>query len=287
MSTSITTKQKSVLDSLICERLSSDTDNKVLIKGIVNTRNSNLVNFLQSDRAWQEDEGNITAYYLVKSQSGKILAFFALRCGEIFQNVNEDLIKEAKDFRQNIETLKDPSIDDEEKDKIAKLVASAILRGWTEKLADVYIRKSIRKNNDANLDKNKDNHHVAKAFSAVELTLFCNNEADGIKEEWKSFGLHHRMGSAIFWHLIIPKIKALVNLVGCEYLYLFAADREADGTLVNYYKTRLQFETPVKLGANKPSFDYGCFFLCQRVNVLLRHQTEFYDNFNENIAGAV
>ena len=32
-------------------------------------------------------------------------------------------------------------------------------------------------------DLNKDNHHVAKAFSAVELTLFCNNEADGVKEE--------------------------------------------------------------------------------------------------------
>lgn len=287
MRTPITPEQLSILNSIKCERLSSDPNNKVSIKSIVNTRNSNLVAFLLSERAWQEDAGNITAYYLVKSLSGTILAFFALRCGEIFQSVSEDLIKEAKSFRQNIEKLQDANIDEEEKSKVSKLVTSAILRGWTEKLADEYIRKSIRKNKDAIVDKNKDNHHVAKAFSAVEITLFCNNEAEGVQEEWEKMCLPHRRGISIFWHVIIPRIQAVVNLVGCEYLYLFAADDEADGTLVNYYKTKLHFQTPVKLGSNKPSFDYGCFFLCQRVNVLLRHRKEFYDNFNVDIAGAV
>ena len=287
MSTPITPNQKSVLDSLQCERLSSNPDNRVLIMGVVNTRNPNLVNFLQSNRAWQEDVGNITAYYLVKSQSGTILAFFALRCGEVFQNVDEELVKEAKSFRQNINKLRNTSLDEEEKRKILIQVSSAFREGWTEELADYYLKKSKRRHRDAAIDTNKDNHQVAKAFSAVEITLFCNNEADGVKEEWEAMELPYSRGITIFWEVMIQKIKEVVNLVGCEYLYLFAADDDADGTLVNYYKTKLQFETPVKLGSNKPSFDYGCFFLCQRVNVLLRHQIEFYNNYNVDVGGAV
>lgn len=286
MGTPITSKQRTILDSLICERLSSSPANKVLIKGLVNTRNPNLVSVLQSNRAWQEDEGNITAYYLVKSGSGTILAFFALRCGEVFQNVDEELIKEAASFRQNIDKL-NGSLDEEEKRKVLEQVSVALRDGWTKELADYYIRKSKRRRRDAVLDNNKDNHHVAKAFSAVEITLFCNNEAEGVKEEWEAMNLPHSRGISVFWHVIVPRIQAVVGLVGCEYLYLFAADDEADGTLVNYYKTKLQFETPVKLGSNKPSFDYGCFFLCQRVNVLLRHQVEFYKNFNLDVADAV
>lgn len=178
MGTPITSKQRTILDSLICERLSSSPANKVLIKGLVNTRNPNLVSVLQSNRAWQEDEGNITAYYLVKSGSGTILAFFALRCGEVFQNVDEELIKEAASFRQNIDKL-NGSLDEEEKRKVLEQVSVALRDGWTKELADYYIRKSKRRRRDAVLDNNKDNHHVAKAFSAVEITLFCNNEAEG------------------------------------------------------------------------------------------------------------
>ncbi len=242
--------------------------------------------FLQSPRAWQEDEGNITAYYLVKSASGTILAFFALRCGEVFQNVDEELIRKAVSFRQNIDKL-NGSLDEEEKRRVLEQVSVALSDGWTTDLADYYIGKSKRRHRDAVLDNNKDNHQVAKAFSAVEITLFCNNEAGGVKEEWEDMNLPHRRGISVFWHVIIPKIKEVVNLVGCEYLYLFAADDEADGTLVNYYKTKLKFQTPVDLGSNKPSFDYCCFFLCQRVNVLLRHQIEFYKNFNVDVADAV
>lgn len=287
MSAPITPNQRAVLDSLICERLSSNPDNKVLIKGIVNTRNPNLVRLLQSNRAWQEDEGNITAYYLVKSQSGVILAFFALRCGEVFQNVDEELVKGAKSFRQNLDKLLNASLDEEERSKVLVQVSSALREGWTEQLADYYLKKSKLRHRDTVVDNNKDNHQVAKAFSAVEITLFCNNEANGVKEEWEAMKLPHSRGVTVFWEVMMQRIQEVVNLVGCQYLYLFAADDEADGTLVNYYKTKLQFETPVKLGSNKPSFDYGCFFLCQRVNVLLKHRIEFYDNFNVDVADAV
>ena len=68
MSTPITAKQRLILDNLIYERLSSNPDNKDLVKGIVNKRNPNLVKAIKSERAWQEDQGNITAYFLVKNK---------------------------------------------------------------------------------------------------------------------------------------------------------------------------------------------------------------------------
>ena len=287
MSTPITTKQRLILDNLIYERLSSNPDNKDLVKGIVNKRNPNLVKAIKSERAWQEDQGNITAYFLVKNKKGTILSFFALRCGEVFQTVNEKLIELAKRFKENEVLFKDPDIGDAEKQRVVAELAVAIRNGWDKDVADYYISKSTRREKDVKKDLNKDNHHVAKAFSAVELTLFCNNEADGVKEEWAALGLPHRCGISVFWHIIIPIIQSLVGLVGCEYLYLFAADKDADGELVNYYKTKLYFQTPVKLGANKPSFDYECFFLCQRVNELLKHWIEFYENYNTDYTDAV
>ena len=79
--------------------------------------------------------------------------------------------------------LKDPSIGEEEKKRVVAELTVAIRNGWNKDVADIYISKSTRREKDVKKDLNKDNHHVAKAFSAVELTLFCNNEADGVKEE--------------------------------------------------------------------------------------------------------
>lgn len=287
MSTPITPEQRAVLDSLVCERLSLNPDNAKLIKTVINTRNTNLVNCLQSTRAWQEDQGNITAYYLVKAPDGTILSFFSIRCGEVFQNVDEELIEIAMRFKENEAKLKDPKLDEQERQRIAFEMVVYMRNGWNMDVADYYISKSTRREKDIKKDANKDNHHVAKAFSAVELTLFCNNEADGVKEAWGQLGIPHKKGVTVFWHIIIEKVKMLVGLVGCEYLYLFAADKDPDGELVNYYKTTLHFSTPVKLGANKPSFDYECFFLCLRVNELMKHQAEFYDNFNTDLTDAI
>ncbi len=167
MSTPITAKQRLTLDNLLYERLSSNPDNKELVKGIINKRNPNLVKAIQSDRAWQEDQGNITAYFLVKNKAGTILSFFALRCGEVFQTVNEKLIELAKRFKENVALFKDPSIGEEEKKRVVAELAVAIRNGWDKDVADYYISKSTRREKDVKKDLNKDNHHVAKAFSAV------------------------------------------------------------------------------------------------------------------------
>lgn len=287
MSTPITLQQQEILDSLICERLTSHDENQNAIKSIVNNRNPNLVKALQSDKAWKEDTSNSTLYYLVKTQSGTILAFFALRCGEVFRNVDEDLVKIAHRFIDNLSVFLDSNTTPEEKNRVKPELAIAIRNGWNPEIAGYYIRKSARRDEDVKNDVNKDNHRVADTFSSVEVTVFCKNEAAGVEEEWRKLGLPYSIGLSVFWHHIVPKIKKLISIVGCDYLYLFAADKDADGELVNYYKTKLHFINPVKLGANKPSFDYDCFFLCQRVSEVLKHYSKFYSAYNHDITDAV
>lgn len=272
----IMTPEKDMLETLQCERLSAHPENRDLIKNVINHRNSNLVDLLQSEGAWQDDSDNKTAYYLVKSAFGTILAFFSLRCGEVFQNVDEKLIERAKEYSNNLNILNDPNSAFGERQRATIELEVANADGWNKDTADYYISKSTRREKDLSKDLNKDNHHVADTFSAIELTIFCKNEAYGVKEEWDSLGLEYRMGECIFWYFIMSKIEDVVNLVGCEYFYLFAADKFPDGKLVEYYKRSLKLETPVNLGANKPSFDYECLFLCQRVIELFKHRDKFF-----------
>ena len=50
----ITEEQKAKIDSLSCERLSSNLDNKAAIQLVSNKQNPNLVSYLQGP-AWDED----------------------------------------------------------------------------------------------------------------------------------------------------------------------------------------------------------------------------------------
>ena len=104
-----------------------------------------------------------------------------------------------------------------------------------------------------------------------------NEEAKGL---WASYGLPKRMGETLFWHCVVDKIEEACKRVGCQYLYLFAADNKPDGNLVAYYNTRLHFDKDSDLNANKPHFDFKCRFMCQDVETLRKNKTYFYDHFN-------
>lgn len=76
----ITASQLQILNTLQCERLSSNPDNFSLVDDFYNARNNSLVETLQGD-AFADDENNRIAYYVVKSGEGDILFFFSLKCG--------------------------------------------------------------------------------------------------------------------------------------------------------------------------------------------------------------
>ena len=79
----ITDEQKKILENFSCERLSSNPENRSLIKSFVSEKGSLLVDYLHN-LAWDEDVECKTAYYLVKSPKNEIALFFSLKCGALF-----------------------------------------------------------------------------------------------------------------------------------------------------------------------------------------------------------
>ena len=86
----------------------------------------------------------------------------------------------------------------------------------------------------------------------------------------------------MFWKFIVPIIFKIQSLIGCQYLFLFAADMSEDNNLINYYNVALKFEQPEHIGTNKPKYDFCCRFMCQEINTLKTNQEEYFENFNPN-----
>lgn len=85
----INKKQQNILDSLICERLSSSQTNLQLVDSFYNRRNGSLEITLKNE-AYEEDEKNHLAYYLVKHPNGEILFYFSLKCGLLYDRLGEE-----------------------------------------------------------------------------------------------------------------------------------------------------------------------------------------------------
>ena len=83
-----------------------------------------------------------------------------------------------------------------------------------------------------------------------------------------------------FWYFIVPLILSAREIVGCEYLFLFAADSTDDQTLVEYYRNILNFHDNNERAVAKPVYDFSCKFMYQEVSPLPMLQKEFFDNFN-------
>lgn len=70
--------------------------------------------------------------------------------------------------------------------------------------------------------------------------------------------------------------------VGCEYLFLFAADLSEDADLVNYYIDNLQFADANEHNAATPMYDFACRFLCQKTCTLEERRNAFFEDFNHD-----
>ena len=61
-----------------------------------------------------------------------------------------------------------------------------------------------------------------------------------------------------------------LKYVGCQYLFLFAADKSREEKLVRYYENQLNFIKPDELATAKPFYDFTCKFMCHDVSTLKR-----------------
>lgn len=131
---------------------------------------------------------------------------------------------------------------------------------------------------DLALESNANITHVLRTYSGVELVHFCSNSAT--EDLWRQYKLPQPLGAVVFWHCIVPIVFRIKKLIGCEYLFLFAADSSDDQTLVEYYRSVLNFIDNQERAVVNPVYDFTCKFMYQETAVLEKSRCEFFDNFN-------
>lgn len=270
MSSPISQVQKDYIDSLICERLSENSDNLRNVDYFDNFRNPHLVTTIQNE-AYEQDETGEVAFYVVRdpNKPDVILCYFSLKTGILFDKIGELEILEAKK-KLNLLVKKKKSLNPSaDLDLLDKDIDNQISE----------IKSFLKKNFE--IDKNDDEHkRVAKTYSAIELTHFCVN--DKAREIWDStlMGERNRIGITVFWSKIVPIILAAAKHVGIKYLYLFAADESEDEVLINHYVSFMSFGRNKKLYTALPIYDFGCTLLIQDIQTLKGNQLLFFNEFN-------
>ena len=298
----ITDAQKKILNSFTCERLTSDPANLALIQYFSSRRGGGLVDNLKRS-GWSADTKGTVAYYVVKNPQGQIVLFFSLKCGVLF---DPKFVAEFMDHFKDTEVQKkwhaylrgDPSTyryftairQEMGEQEFSRLIYDLQTYDWIKK--------------DKRNEPNPMIIRVQEGHSAIELVEFCAN--DRTKSCWKTYGMEpNRMGEVLFWWFIVPKMLEISQLIGCEYAFLFAADKTPDGFLVRYYEEAFHFRKMNHLGTVKPFYDMNCYFMGKRLRTVTDETVEdqdisddddfygldyyqkmFFDNFNLSMDAA-
>lgn len=288
MNTAITESQKHILETLVCERFRDNVkSNKKILASFENINGRQLITYA-SQKGFEEDSAGSTAYYIVKTAEGEGLFFFSLKCGELFSPLDSeeeirDRLEDLLVFRQAVENAARDTKDSSVIYKKLKLFSEKKgipLDEVVRKLGQGELKKNLlsRLTQDKAMEANSKISRVDRTYSGVQLVHFCANKKS--VECWNRFGFSRHMGETLFWHSIVPIIFKVTSAVGCEYAFLFAADLSEDNSLIRYYEQSLRFELEDSVGANKPTYDLCCSFMCQKMSALVRNKQMFFDNFN-------
>lgn len=277
----ITEKQQQILNGLRCERLSKDEMNLRLVDSFYNYRNDSIADVLRNE-AYEEDESGKVAYYVVKGENGEILFFFSLKNGMLYdQHLDEKTLKLLKQLYDYLEQLNaDADLTDDERQVIETVKEKVRSRkGLTKAELERIPKKNAKILEDLEQELNKNITHVGRTYSGVELVHFCANNATD--DFWQGLGLPQDRGTVVFWHFIVPIVIEVRSLVGCEYLFLFAADMSEHHTLQDYYHNQMGFNDEGERATAKPLYDLSCKFMYQEADSLAERRDEFFENFNE------
>ncbi len=323
----ITEEQRAILNSFTCERLKDDPENLFLINSFEHRSGAGLVEKLKKS-AWTEDREGSTAYYVIKNAAGEIVLFFSLKCGVLFdpnyvrkrmevygKNEVEDIWQEILQEEQYEQakreglTVHDPRQlwrdcyhnGDIESTKLMIQLSRIIGQGrYRQLVRDINLFTATTK--EKKKEPNQNILRVPQSHAAIEMVEFCANERTQGCWDRKAMG-NRSMGKTLFWWFIVPRMLQVNDLIGCEYVFLFAADHydkvdeNGVGSLINYYRS-LHFQSMAKLGTVKPRYDYFCQFMCQRLKTthgvsddgnglstvygLDHHRDAFFETFNED-----
>lgn len=277
----ITGQQLALIHSLHCERLSSNEENIRLIDSFCNARNDNIAQTLR-DEAYEQDESGAVAFYVVKDADRNVLFFFSLKCGLLFDEFieGEKLARLKKLCSTLVEKLNRGNVPHEDIEGVKALLESLRAKKGVKKEEVARVLRTSIDSQEINTLFDKNIRNVGKTFAGVEIVHFCAN--DDCREAWDKYGLDQSLGTIVFWYFIVPLIFELRKIVGCEYLFLFAADCDPDEHLVNYYCQKLKFKKADEHSAAMPIYDFTCKFMYQEIAELAKKRERFFENFNHD-----
>ena len=265
----ISQDQRDILDKLLCVRISNYPNAIRLVEAFRNPQNEVLVDYIKGN-AFDEDASGKAACYIILDGNEDILCYFSLKSGLLYDEFHE--WREYEKYK-----------------KINNILKDRIIRTNSEEARILF------NENEKKLKKAQDNlkriigiieafplhKQVDRSYAAIELSHFCVNENYRQKWEEYGFGDRNRLGITLFWNFIVDKAIQVSQLIGCEYLYLFAADSTADHYLVNHYKGFMGFREDLKVLSLQPKFDFRCTFLCNTIEAFKVGKDNFFAHFND------
>ncbi len=267
-----------------CEVLTSNPDNKELIKGFESKKAKNqLESYIRDeDKAWAEDIDGETRVYLIKDRSGRIALFFSVKCGLLIGE--NPKYKLTEDERQFVDLLIEAKRESNERAREDYYDAGVSLYSDRVDVLFEIADKRVESKMEAKATGQVENWKVEKCVSAIELRHLCKNEKYQLPDE---VGIP--LGFGLFWEKIVPILLDITKQIGCKYIYLFAADRteefEASDVkkLVRYYKNELKFYECDEddLIIVKPNYDENCYGLIQEVDKLEKNRDAVWHEFSD------
>lgn len=260
-------------------RLTSCENNKEIIDGFSAIENGIALERYLKEDAWEADGKGETCVYLVLDENSRVAAFFSLKCGLLYtKNEFDDIPDADRDlFEDIVKALAAKAYD----------TVEGLKAGFDDKADEMVelAQKKLELLNSAEYAKeDKSSALVRDCYSALELQHFCKN----IKYPTQKYrGIP--LGFGIFWEKIVPQIEKIIKMIGCQYLYLFAADQtekidiKNEGRLIRYYRSNLNFERSRGLLSIKPNYDLGCVAMHQKADGLSKARNDMWERFSDNI----
>lgn len=303
-------QKKYLFERFELESLCFSEQNRVDIAQFEQATSGNKIAEYLINEAWEDDTARNTKVYLVRDKITKeIVYYFAINCGILYNEIEEIQLNEVEKepFERYIVALqmtKRKNLTSSQQDEANNKYADAmndlyVAAGNPDRASYLFSRaddkamiKEEEKELFSNTEEKEHTMNVQDTFPAIDIKFLCRNKKynPGIK-------LDFRIGVYVFWEIIVPHLLKVSEMVGCKYIYLFAADnsdRSASKTkepimytpdydpyaddekkereevlrLVDYYQRELKFEFVTKYKILKPHFERTCFTLVQEVDGL-------------------
>lgn len=309
MGYSLNEQKRFLSENLVVESLREKESNQEDIKNFVQATNGDRISNYLINNAWDDDHCRNTRVFLVRDKNTKqVVFYYALNCGILYTDFKPlNLTSEEKPIVENyinaIKLAHKKNLTPEEQEYANNAYAMA-LSEFSVKIDDVNRvttlismaeeRANLKEEKEEALKETAEDDHikqVKETFPAIDIKFLCRNA-----QYHPPIKLDFKLGVYIFWEIIVPHILKISDMVGCKYVYLFAADNTEiylqkkkaipmwtpdydpddedepnEGSndfvrkLVSYYITELKFRQVSEYTILKPHFERTCYTLIQEV----------------------